>query len=239
MTDTSERDSDLLDALLAAAEPSELDPELNEALIARALGETHRVDETPANAPNRRCCPIVEPMPTEDEHRAADALRRALDGETVASGDWDLVLALRAAHAPTALDHDALLQAIALTEKTADALDHGPRTSASSPRRSHVLAIVASLAVAAAGVLVLRNASVSRMELGARHDAPQANALRRTAAVLTPDQPEQPAMALSRSTAPLFREPFETSQTTTRIDRIVALRGREMRQNRYLAWRVE
>jgi hydroxyacyl-ACP dehydratase HTD2-like protein with hotdog domain len=41
---------------------------------------------------------------------------------------------------------------------------------------------------------------------------------------------------LSRSSAPLFHEPFTLDQTTARIDRIAAVRERELRSNLYRSW---
>ena len=45
-------------------------------------------------------------------------------------------------------------------------------------------------------------------------------------------------LAASRTTGPLFQEPFETGQTTARIDRIALARSRELRENRYALWGV-
>ncbi len=48
-----------------------------------------------------------------------------------------------------------------------------------------------------------------------------------------------PSLIVARTTTTMFTAPFETQNTTARIDRIVALRTRELRHNRYLEWRVE
>lgn len=46
------------------------------------------------------------------------------------------------------------------------------------------------------------------------------------------------AYARSRSTAPLFSEPFATEGTTARMDRIASARSRDLRDNRYASWGV-
>ena len=46
------------------------------------------------------------------------------------------------------------------------------------------------------------------------------------------------AVSTSRSSVPLFEEPFTLEGTTARMDRITTARERELRQNRYLAWGV-
>jgi len=51
-------------------------------------------------------------------------------------------------------------------------------------------------------------------------------------------QGDRPALARSRSTAELFHERFEPGQATARIDRIVSLRERELRDNQYALWGV-
>lgn len=48
----------------------------------------------------------------------------------------------------------------------------------------------------------------------------------------------EPVLAVSRSTAPLFNEPFETASTSARVDRIAAARERDLRNNRYALWGV-
>jgi len=45
-------------------------------------------------------------------------------------------------------------------------------------------------------------------------------------------------LALCRSAAPLFAETFASATATQRIDRIYAVRSRELRHNRYATWRV-
>jgi hypothetical protein len=73
-----------IQALSAAWRPGELDPELNEALIAAALED-----------------PLAPP--TEDELVASERLRRALEGDGQ-DADADLARALRHAGAPKSLD---------------------------------------------------------------------------------------------------------------------------------------
>lgn len=48
----------------------------------------------------------------------------------------------------------------------------------------------------------------------------------------------EPVLAVSRSTAPMFHEPFETATTSARVDRIARARERDLRDNRYALWGV-
>lgn len=43
-------------------------------------------------------------------------------------------------------------------------------------------------------------------------------------------------LAVSRSTASLFHEKFDTKHTSERVDRIAAVRAKELRRNRYASW---
>jgi hypothetical protein len=47
-----------------------------------------------------------------------------------------------------------------------------------------------------------------------------------------------PALARSRTTQDLFREPFDPNRTSERIDRIAEARERDARENRYALWGV-
>jgi hypothetical protein len=49
---------------------------------------------------------------------------------------------------------------------------------------------------------------------------------------------ETGALVKPHSTAPLFSERFDTSETTARMDLIASERGRDLRDNRYAAWGV-
>jgi hypothetical protein len=54
----------------------------------------------------------------------------------------------------------------------------------------------------------------------------------------TPDAVAEPVLRVSRSTAPMFREPFDTRSTSARVDRIATARERDLRANRYALWGV-
>jgi hypothetical protein len=53
-----------------------------------------------------------------------------------------------------------------------------------------------------------------------------------------PAREAPPALARSRTTQALFREPFEPNRTSERIDRIAEARERDARENRYALWGV-
>jgi hypothetical protein len=52
------------------------------------------------------------------------------------------------------------------------------------------------------------------------------------------DAAPEPVLRVSRSTAPMFREPFDTRRTSARVDRIALARERDLRANRYALWGV-
>jgi hypothetical protein len=80
-------------------------------------------------------------------------------------------------------------------------------------------AAAAAVALAASVLLVVRPAE------------------QRASAAATPAS--APRYEVSRSTAPLFSERFDTRQTTERIDRIASARARDLRHNRFATWGVE
>lgn len=193
---SAEAERDLAAALRAAWQPEEIDPELNEALIALAIED-----------------PLA---PASDEEVAeSERLRRALEGE----GEHpyaELARALAAAKQPAGL---AAETADRLAGEAAADPDPGPSSAA---RRGNVIyvafgAAAAALALAASIALFIR-------PLQAPESAEVAGRLSE--------------LAVSRSTASLFHEKFETGATTERVDRIADARARELRSNRYAMWGV-
>jgi len=158
---------------------------------------------------------IEDPLapPTDEEVAESERLRLALDGHGE-HPDAVLAHALRLAVTPSELETDA-------SERLAEAV---ASPHASPKRRSNVLYVTfgavgtAIAALAASWLLLLRPALDSG---GGRDLARQAQDL-----------------AVSRSTAALFSEKFETSATTHRVDRIASARSRELRSNRYALWGV-
>ncbi len=156
--------------------------------------------------------------PTEEEIIESERLRRALDGE----GDHPaaaLAEALRAAAAPANLDE---LSAARLARAARDRQD-GPVPTG---RRSSVVLMAfgagaAVAALAAAVALVVRPVTEPR------------------ATPTSADRAEFAAtVAFSRSTASLFDERFELGKASSRVDRIAAVRERELRSNRWASWGV-
>jgi hypothetical protein len=150
--------------------------------------------------------------PTHEELASAELLRRALDGED-AHEDAALLEALR----PSDLATAQAATARAVERALAANADEGTRPAAGTPRGpGRVIFVVfgaaGALAAAAAVLLLVTSVPAPPSSLG------------------------QDAYARPRSTAPLFDEPFDTSATTARIDRIASSRGRELRDNRYAAW---
>lgn len=149
--------------------------------------------------------------PTEEEIAESERLRLALEGDGQ-HPSAELARALRAAAAPDQLRDGKTAEIVE------DALSTSPRI-----RRGNVIFVsfgaagAAIAALAASWFLVVRPAldTDEGRALGAHAD-----------------------LAVSRSTAAMFSEKFETAETTERVDRIANARSRELRSNRYALWGV-
>jgi hypothetical protein len=154
------------------------------------------------------------------ERASAEALRRALEGSEdgsspkTAAGDpeglAELAESLRAAYDPKALS----------TRDHEEILSRAV-PAAKNGGRSNVIrvsfGVVSAMAIAAAMVFYLRPANVD--PVGAKNAPPI-------------------AWARSRSTTPLFSEPWKRGEATARIDRIALAREHDFRENRFAARRV-
>jgi hypothetical protein len=158
---------------------------------------------------------------SEAERAAAERLRDALEAPPLdgrpaeTNDDAELARALVSAWSPRDLPDDVhkALVSRALATATATAARR-------NARRSRVIrlsfAATGALAAAAALVLVLRG----------DRSTPDVAAVAATAAV-------------SRSTQPLFRDPFPTrGGETSRIDRIAMARAADLRENEFARWGV-
>jgi hypothetical protein len=149
--------------------------------------------------------------PTDEEIAESARLRDALDGNA-SHASADLARALRAAASPPALR--------ALDAERVASQIFGRRSA-----RGRKLVVVAfgtaataALALAASWFLVI------------------GPALDSDAGVELAQRAEQ--LAVSRSTAGMFTEKFESGATTARVDRIALARSRDLRSNRYALWGV-
>ncbi len=197
-------------ALRSAWKPAELDPARHEALLALCLED-----------------PFAEPSP--EEVIESERLRRALEGDGD-HPDAALARALRLSHSPS----DAPRALPELPEE----LEGAP-----APSRGRVVYVVfgaaTTLLAAAAAIALVVGGLTSRgapMLASQKSEAPPAAAPGAPAAELAARDEEKPGETLSRSSAPLFHEPFTLEQTTARIDRIAAVRERELRSNLYRSW---
>ncbi len=206
-----ERGSDPVAELLSAAiRPRELADDVHERILARVLGEDVATELLPA---------VVEPEPSPREVRAAEELRRALEGSRDALEAHELgrlATALRAANDPAPLPeirNEALLRSAIQSA--------GGRRSARA------------LYAAATGILALA-ASFTLYLSGTNQDAaPRAP---------TAENVYVPGMAETRSTGPLFTVedfPQGGGKTSERADKIAGARAADLRKNRYLSWGVE
>jgi hypothetical protein len=166
--------------------------------------------------------------PTDEELRAAENLRRALEAREsgAARRDTELVKSLRAAVVPVAISplrHREILER---------ALEEDRRVVPLRPPGRKIVFLAAGglagvLAMAAAIAIVVRiqeRAPVAAS--GVASIAPLAGA---------PDG----QFALSRSAAELFPEGIPRSGgTTARVDRIASARTQDLRQNQFARWRT-
>jgi hypothetical protein len=170
----------------------------------------------PPNTGQPPGAPDPDDPPSEEELRAAGALRRVLAGHPEANDDGaaraagELAQSLRAAASPKQL----------APERHRQILDR-----ALGPRKSKVV----YLAVGGAAGLLAMAAAVALVIRGA---APEP-AMSATAAA----ESTGTVLALSRSTAELFPEGIPRSGgTTDRVDRIAYARAQDFRQNQFARW---
>lgn len=205
--------AELVRALGEAYDPSSLDPSINEVLIEQALSHfdaaSTRSEEFEVDSTHQRPgLATVTPLPNQREREAAERLRTAFDG-ALDHPLLDLAQALKSAYAPTILDSGQ--SASAVTQALG-----GRSYLHSSPGRAWPLGM-GLLAMAAGAVLWF-------------------NAQRQPTSVTPTIQAAQ--LAQSRTLSPLFAETIEHASPTQRIDRIYAVRSRELRQNRFVTWGV-
>lgn len=219
----SERLRDALDGALAglgvipdaAAAPEDAtgSPELELALSLRAAWQPGSLSADESHA-------VLDAVPSAEEQELAAVLREALDARReprlTDPRDVQLAHALRSAFAPAAIDgaeHTAMIET-ALAKMPATAAREAARVV---PMRRGVVVRVAfgafagGLAVAASIVFVVTSAPLHSSE------AP---------------------LAKTRTTQPLFSEPFKPGEASARIDRIASARASDFRDNRFTKWGV-
>lgn len=204
--------AELLRSLSEAYAPGSLETSVNEQLIEHALSRfdcVSETDDTLRRAHERPVClATVSPLPDQREREAADQLRSALEGERE-HPLMALAQALQAAYAPSNLERH---QAAAAVDQ---ALRGQARLRSSSTRAlPYAMGVLAMAAGVTLWVSVQQQAPISM---------PAARASE---------------LAQSRSLSPLFVETIEHASPTQRIDRIYAVRSKELRQNRFATWRV-
>jgi hypothetical protein len=183
----------LAEALRAAWAPTELDPRLNEQLVAAAL-------EDPLAPPSTQ--ELVE----------SQRLRDALEGRG-GHPDADLARALQAASGRAQLGRKA-------ADKLVD------QTLRRRPE-SNVIYVAFGVASGVAAVAAALALLLTPAEPGPGTAARPAH------------RGSDSSLALSRSTAPLFKAKFELSRASARVDRIALARARDLRHNRFAGWGVE
>ncbi|MEZ4232686.1 MAG: hypothetical protein R3B89_26150 [Polyangiaceae bacterium] len=162
---------------------------------------------------------LEDPLAEADEEEQAESerLREALDSG-VSHPLADLARSVHAAADPGRIDaarNQALLDA-ALESQAGGKARGG---SASGKVIRVTFGAVTAVLAAAAGMLLW---------LQTQGDAAHQQAAEPTMAAQE--------LAVSRSTASLFHEKFDTKHTSERVDRIAAVRARELRRNRYASW---
>jgi hypothetical protein len=161
--------------------------------------------------------------PTHEEIVESERLRRALEGD----GEHEyaeLARALASAGRPAELGRGK-------NERIVDDLSQDPAPEdrriepapSSTARRGTVIYVAFGAAAAALALAASIALFIGPMRDGA------------SSPVLAARVQE---LAVSRSTASMFQEKFETAETTERVDRIASARERELRSNRYAMWGV-
>lgn len=191
------------------------DPSLpnEDAALARALATAY----APASLQGAELDEIVGAALAPEETRAAARLRASLEGAASDEAPDDvstLARALAAAWSPKPLqdeEHRRIVErAVAELDgaRGADVIVLRPR----SPFVRVALGAASVVALAAAVTLLVREAG-----RGATVEAP---------------------FARTRSTEPLFTEPFKTGEASARIDAIAMARASDFRDNRFARWGV-
>ena len=167
--------------------------------------------------------PEPDDPPSEEELRAAEALRRVLDGE--GGGRSELARAIRAAASTQSISPERHQQILDRTLAAVAPEEARRVVVALRPRKSKIgyLAVgvaASALAAAAAVVLLIRgqalDASLASKAMTERRGG---------------------VLALSRSTTGLFPEGIPRSGgTTDRVDRIAYARAQDFRQNQFARW---
>jgi hypothetical protein len=202
----------------------------------------------PPNTGKTQGEPDPDAPPSADEMRAAEALRRALDGNAgaLAPGEKDdrtaraaeLVQSIRAAASPVSLSREHHQQILdrALGAAAPSAREGAQEQVAGDQRMATVArsddrrsrSKVTYLAWGFASSLVAMAAAIA---LVIRSESPSPSMAAKASAV------PRPAFALSRSTTDLFSESFPRSGGTTgRVDRIAYARAQDLRENRFARW---
>jgi hypothetical protein len=209
---TRDRREPLGDAELVALLPPDVERQLAEAL--RAAWSPQPLE--PAKNELLIGLALEDPLapPSEIEVAESERLRRALEGD----GDHpyaDLARAVASAGRPSELERTAAQR---LVESARGDDEPSPSSAA---RRGNLVYVVFG---AAAATLALA-ASIALFVGPMRDPSGQMTA-------------KLQDLAVSRSTASMFHEKFETAETTERVDRIALTRARELRSNRYALWGV-
>lgn len=207
------QDDSLFEDLRSAYEPDSIDSCLNEPMIEAALqgfGEEHSAESgSTLESEMQHPAPTGCNDATDVDRDDARALAEALTNDE-AHPLAVLASALRDAYAPAELDPSRGQDILRR------ALTRGERAK---PRPIRVRWSYVSVVTAmAAGIALWLVRSPNRGRLA--EDVPE------------------PQFAQSRSVGPLFVESLGSATATERIDRIYAVRSRELRHNRYATWRV-
>jgi len=213
-------DDALGDSIQGAFLPEALDPEHNELLIERALARHIATTRANSDEPNS-VQGIASLSALESNHQnrresarlereQAEALALALDGIRQ-HPLAELAEVIQSAYAPRALPPSlhGQLERQALTQK---------RSRVVRANRTWWRYVAPAVALAASVTLWLVDVH---------------------SPVSKPGRPSASELVRTRSLSPLFAETLEQPTPTQRIDRIYAVRSKELRHNRFALWRVQ
>ncbi|HVH44006.1 MAG TPA: hypothetical protein VM925_16755 [Labilithrix sp.] len=197
--------------------------------------------------------------PSPEESRAAERLRRALEAPTEAAGAHealDIVNTLRAAWSPGSLDeadHAAIVDDLPVSAEEAS-LAAALRDALDRHEAPEIVAVLRSAwqpaALSEEEHRAIVDAAVDRRDRVVKLRPPvtrrvfvvTTTTLALAASVIvwitTSAPPAEAPLARSRSTQPLFAEPFRAGDASSRIDRIAVARASDYRDNRFAKWGV-
>lgn len=196
---------------------------------------------------------------TDEELAAAKRLRDALEDDAIPNDDAAVAHALKAAWSPEAIEAaelEAIVAAAVEGGSREGALELARALDGAAPTTAEAeLAVALRNAWAPRALDEAENAALVAKAIGGAGQSSRRGVVVRVAfgasvsvlalaasvlLYLNVRETESPAapLARTRSTQPLFSEPFRPGEASARIDRIALARASDLRDNRFARWGV-